>query len=395
MQSLASRLRNQDRIAFPEEPVRIAFVITDLDAGGAEKAMAALVLGLDRSRWNPSIVCLDAEGELAEKLRDAGIEVTCLGVNRRRPIAAIWALNRALRRHRPAIVHSFLFHANLAAKLSISFVGRPWIVGGIRVAEREKRWHLLLDRWTQRLSSGAVCVSSDVKAFSIRDGGIAEDRLVVIPNGIAPERFDDAQPIPRAKLGLPEQAKIALFVGRITSQKDVPMLLDAFGRISLDHPDWRLVLVGDGPDRNQLEALANRDPSLSKQVVWLGRRDDVPGLMKASDLLVLSSLWEGMPNVVLEAMAAGLPVVATKVEGVSDLIVSEGDEVTGWVSEPGDPEKFAANLDEAMQYRGRRKRYGANGRKRVEKEFTMKSVIEAYESVWAGVLKLSLDRAKR
>ncbi|MDB5350892.1 MAG: family glycosyltransferase [Planctomycetota bacterium] len=362
-------------------------VITELDAGGAEKAFVSLATRLDRSRWAPSVVCLGPEAPLAGSLRHAGLPVTCLDVHRRRPIRAVLRLANVLRAIRPELIQSFLFHANLATKLAAPMAGRPWVVGGVRVAEREKTWHLRSDRLTQRLSAGSICVSKGVKTFSMGEGGIGEDRLLVIPNGIDPIHIDLASPIEKSKLGLSDGSRVILFVGRITLQKGVTLLLQAFEEAAKRHPEWHLVIVGDGPERPDLQAQTEADPNLRGRVNWLGRRDDVPALMKMADLFVLPSIWEGMPNVVLEAMAARLPVLAARVEGIEELVSTDNEARSGWYFRPGETDDLLAAMAELERF----PQFGKNGRARVDRDFRMETVVASYEHVWAALLGLERD----
>jgi starch synthase (maltosyl-transferring) len=260
------------------------------------------------------------------------------------------------------------------------------------VAERRapKWWHLALDRLTAGLSAGSVCVSDGVLRFNRDSARLDPDRLTVIPNGIDPSPFDHASPAPRAAIGVPEWAHLALFVGRLTEQKGLPFLIEAAGQVARTRPDWHLALVGDGPDRDPLQQAAARIPALSGRVHWLGPRDDIPALLKTADLLVLASLWEGMPNVVLEAMAARRSVVATSVEGTEEL-VEPGR--TGWLVPPADPDALAGALLDAASDPVRLIRQGEAGRARVESRFTVARTIEAYETLWAGLLGLSLPEA--
>jgi starch synthase (maltosyl-transferring) len=372
---------------WPAHPVGVALVITDLDVGGAERALTALATRLDRSRWRVGVFCLSGPGALAEVIRGAGLPCECLGVSRRNPIQAVARLARALRRFRPELVQGFLFHANLAARLAAPWVGRPrpWVLGGIRVAERQRRWHLLLDRWTSRLVAGEVCVSRGVLAFSRDVGGLDPARLTVIPNGIDPAPIDAAEPVPRATIGIPDEAHLALCVGRLDPQKGLPDLLDAAGRVIERRPGWHLALAGDGPERDRLLRSIEAHTALRDRVRWLGRRDDVPGLLKSADVLVQASHWEGMPNAVLEAMAARRAVVGTAVEGTEDLVVP-GE--TGWLVPPRDPAALAQALDQAADDPDRCRRYGEAGRLRVEREFSLDAVVAAYERLWAGILGL-------
>ena len=387
MQTLERRLATAGSHPWPDHPVSIALVITDLDIGGAERALVNLATRLDRRRWAPVVIALGSEGRLVEVLRQSGLACECLGGSPRRPLQVVGRLGRALRRYRPELVQSFLFHANLAARLAAPWAGRPWVVGGLRVAERQKRWHLLLDRLTAFLSTGSVCVSQGVRQFSQEVAGLDSRRLTVIPNGIDPQPFDHALAVPRKDIGIPEDAHLALAIGRLDPQKGIPDLLAAAERAILQDPAWHLAVAGDGPYRSWLLEQLAAQPLLGKRIHWLGTRDDVPGLLRSANLLVLASLWEGMPNVVLEAMAAGRPVVATAVEGTEELVLPGQ---TGWLVPPGDPESLGAALLDAARDPEYCRKLGQNGRIRIEKEYSLDRTVAAYEQLWSGLLGYNL-----
>ncbi len=385
MQSLARRLATAPRRDWPDRPVPIALAITELDVGGAERALVALATRLDRRRWAPRVVGLGPEGPLAAPLRAAGIPTDCLDVDPGRPGRAVARLAAWLRSPRPELLQSFLFHANLAGRLAGRRAGVAWIVGGLRVAEREKTWHRRLDRWTIGLAAGSVCVSRGVYEFSRTVGRLPFSRLAIIPNGVDFDPIDAAAPADRASIGVPPSSTLAICVGRLTRQKGIDVLLNAAGRVAEARSDWRLLIVGDGPERARLEAQAAADPRLAGRVTWLGRRDDVPSLLKAADLVVLPSRWEGMPNVVLEAMAAGRPVVATAVEGSAELVEPGG---SGWLVPPEDPAALAAALIEAAADSAQAARFGASGRARVAAEFDPGVVARRYQGLWARLIGL-------
>jgi starch synthase (maltosyl-transferring) len=305
-------------------------------------------------------------------------------------VQAIARLARGLRRFAPQLEQSFLFHANLAARLAAPWAGRPWLVGGLRVAERAQHWHLTLDRLTAPLATGSVCVSGGVERFSREVAGLDPARLTVIPNGIDPVPFDRAAPVPRAAIGVPDDAHLALCVGRLDIQKGLPDLLGAAEQVIVQRPGWHLALAGDGPSRAWLlSQVAERVP-LRANVHWLGRRDDVPGLLRSANVLVHASLWEGMPNAVLEAMAARRPVVGTAVEGTEDLVVSGQ---TGWLVPPRDVAALSQALIEAADSPERCRRYGTAGRLRVEEQFSLDATVAAYERLWAGILGFRLPNS--
>lgn len=361
-------------------------MITELDVGGAEQALAMLAGGLDRNRWRPTVIALGPEAAMAAVIRASGVEVICLGVDRKRPMRAVARLASVLRTRSPALVQSFMFHANVAVRLATPLLRRPrpWILGGLRVAEREKGWHVALEVRTASLGTGAVCVSEGVRRFT-RAAGWADDRLTVIPNAVDPRRFDAAAAAPRASLGIPDGAFLALHVGRFTAQKNLPMLLAAAERVfaSEPHRDWGLALVGDGPERVGTGERIACSPILAERVHLLGRREDIPALMKTADLLVSTSLWEGMPNVVLEAMAARRAVAATAVEGTEDLVVPGK---TGWLVPPGDHAALAAAWLDAAADSERLARFGEAGRNRVEAEFSPARIVRAFEHLWARLI---------
>jgi starch synthase (maltosyl-transferring) len=385
VESLSKRVATSPRRPWPDRPVPIALTITDLDVGGAERALVALARGIDRRKWAPTVIGLEPEGALASVLRDAGVAATCLGCSSRRPWQVVARLASALRQTGAELAQSFMFHANLATRLAAPLAGVPWVVGGLRVAERQKRWHLLLDRGTIGLSTGSVCVSRGVFEFSRAVGALPAERLTFIPNGVDVDLYDGVRPFP---LGLPEGSQVALFVGRLHVQKGVADLLEAAVIVTSTRPDWHLVIVGRGPLEQALRVRADAIPELAGRVHWLGHREDVPSLMKAADVLVLPSHWEGMPNVVLEAMAAGLAVVATDVEGTVDLVTPSE---TGWLVPAGSPRRLAEALLEAARDPARTRGFGEGGRAKVEAQFSPSAVVAAYDALWSAVLGYERD----
>ena len=184
---------------------------------------------------------------------------------------------------------------------------------------------------------------------------------------------------------------LALYVGRLDQQKGLPDLLDAAERVIALKNNWHLALAGDGPCRDWLLDQISKRSAFHGKVHWLGRRDDIPNVLKSADVLVLASLWEGMPNSVLEAMAAGITVIGTAVEGTEDLVIN-GD--TGWLVPPGDASTLAGAMLEATKSSDRLKRYGEAGHLRAEREFSLEATVAAYEQLWADVLGYRLENTK-
>lgn len=369
--------------AVVSEPVPIAFCITDLDRGGAELALVALVTRLDPERWAPHVFCLTHRGRLAETLEEAGIPVTCLHLQRWNLPAVLWRLRRGLRHVRPQVVQTFLYHANILGRLAARMAGVSCVVSGVRVAEQRSRLRLLIDRWTQFLVRKHVCVSEGVARFSIDRGGLPRPKVVVIPNGVDYEKFAGATPTDLEGLGVPAGSVTILFVGRLEHQKAPEVLVAAVAPLLQADRKRHVLLVGSGPDEARLREQAAR-LAVADQLHFAGRRDDVAGLMAAADCLVLPSRWEGMPNVVLEAMAAGLPVVATAVEGIDELL---GRGNCGRIVPVDHPIALAEALNEFLQTREERKRIGLAAQLYVREHFTWNAVAAAYSDLYAELLE--------
>jgi glycosyltransferase involved in cell wall biosynthesis len=366
-------------------PTRIAFCITDLDAGGAERALVQIVTRLDRSRWEPFVFCLSGEGELAAVLRDAGIAVVCFGANKRHRLRVVWRLSRRLATLRPTILQTFLYHANIAGRLAGRAARVPLIVSGIRVAEKRSGFRLWLDRATDWMVTRHVCVSQDVAAFSAARGGLPVSKISVIPNGVDAARLAEAPPADLAQFGIPPGSRTLLFVGRLDPQKGPFVLLaavkDALGR----HADLHVLLAGDGPLGEKLRAWVAKE-NLPSRVHFAGRRNDVPSLLRAADLFVLPSLWEGLPNVVLEAMAVGVPVVASRVEGVSDLLV---DGRTGLIVPPNSAAPLANAIEQILADPVQARKMSRSAQHFVQESFAWQHVIDQYEQLYRELLASS------
>lgn len=373
-----------DRLATHRPPVRIALCITELEVGGAERCLAELALRLDRGRYAVVVYSLgprpaNDERSLVPKLESAGIEVCCLGGRRALDAPRVaWKLARRLKAQRAEIVLTFLFHANLLGRIAARWAGSPHVVSGIRVAERERRWRLLLDRWTWRLVDRYVAVSQSVAAFSQRAGGLPAERIEVIPNGVDLAVFDAATPADLTEFGMAPGRRAATYVGRLDRQKGLDELLAQAPDWLQRLPDFDLLLVGDGPQRAELESLALR-LGLGERIRFAGWRPDVPAILRASELLLLPSRWEGMPNAVLEAMACRLPVVAMDVEGVSELLGPQRDEQT---APAGEMQLFVETLVAIASSAELRARLGAENRRRVEQAFTLDAMVAAYAALF-------------
>jgi len=374
----------------------VALCITDLDLGGAEMAMVELATRLAWNRFEPVVYCLGSRPQSEEAscvplLEDAGIEFQFLNAE------SIWRiqptirqLEQLLRRQQPALIQSFLFHANIVSRFAGRRAGVPVILSGLRVAER-RRWHLWTDRLTAASVDCYVCVSQAVARFAERRINLPQQKLVVIPNGIDVEKFTLVPPADLTGLGVPRGSRVATFIGRLDRQKGVPWLLRAAPLWLNRLPDAHLLIVGKGPLEGQLRQICQR-AAIASRVTFAGWRADVPEILAASQLLLLPSRWEGMPNVVLQAMASGLPVVATEVEGVRELL---GPEADCQVVRFGDSTGFVSKIVAFLSHRAQSAQTGSRNRQRSEQMFSYEQMTRSYQDLWESLLEASQAAGKK
>ncbi len=359
---------------------KLAACITELDPGGAERALFQIMTRLDPSAWEIHVYSLAAGGALANEFRQRGIPVTELDGQRHRPFRATRRLAKELRAFQPDLLLTFLYHANIIGRLAAWWAGVPHIVSGIRVAERRSRWRLRLDRWTNGLVDCNICVSQAVAAFSIDQGGLPAVKTISIPNGVDASHFETARPADLSRFGIPRKGRVILFVGRLDPQKAPGDLLAAFERVAETFSDIHLLFVGHGPLESTLRRQVDGLPSeLQARVHIAGWQEDIPAILKAGTCLAVPSLWEGMPNVVLEAMASGLPVIATNVDGTTELLIP-GE--TGWLVPPQSPEKLASALRQVLSHAADARNIAENAQTLCTKQFTWDTVAHRYEHIF-------------
>lgn len=375
-------------------PVRIVFCITELDAGGAERALTQLVTNLDRSQWDSHVICLGPRGHFTDVLEAAGIPVICLNAGGLLSLPRVlFQLTRWLSRLRPELLQTFLFHANILGRVAAYWARVPIVVCGLRVAEYRSRWYGRIDRWTNSIVTTNVCVSQGVADFSAQRSKLPVNKIVVIPNSVDISRFANSTPADLTELGIPANSRVLISIGRLEHQKGIDILLDAIAAMTVDSPkrvdaisrvpaDTHFLIVGDGPDAHRLREQADRN-RISHCVHFAGRREDVPALLAASVALILPSRWEGMPNVVLEAMAAARPVIATRVEGIAELIQ---DEVTGLIVPVEQPEALAKAINTLLSDPQFLASAGRRSQDVVVNGFAVPTVVQMYSELYRRLL---------
>jgi glycosyltransferase involved in cell wall biosynthesis len=369
---------------------RILHVIPTLDQSGAEKQLSLLARGLAaQGEFEVHVAALTRGGPLEAELARSDVPVTVIGKRGKLDPLAFWRLVHQIRRLRPAIVHTWMFAANSYGRAAALRERVPHLIASERCVDPWKQWHqLAIDRYLARRTERIVVNSTGVREFYERQG-IASEKFVVIPNGIDGAEFapaDGVTPLDRRKLltqlDLPADARLIGAVGRLWPQKRVKDLIWAIDLFKVIRDDVHLLVMGDGPQRQILERYT-RLVEATDRVHFLGHRADVSRILPHLDCVWLGSEYEGLPNVVMEAMLAARPVVATNIAGTRDLIV-EGQ--TGYLVGVGDRASFVRRTRLVLEDAALAQRLGEAGRQRMLTEFGVDRMVEAHLRLYREVL---------
>lgn len=324
-------------------PRRLLVVIAEMEVAGSQRQIVHLLTALDRRRWQPELVFFRDESFLVKSLRNAGIPVHHVPKRGRLDLRFLWRLSRLLRRGNYDLIQAFSLTAELWTILARSICGhRPPFVASERNQQLERpAWYWRLKRFVLVHSVAAIANSEAGARTTALHTGIPLEFFDTIANGVPvpPPMTASERATLRAGIGAPAGRPFALFVGRLAPQKNLDCLINAMALVAPERRPW-LALAGDGPLRDHAQQLATVS-GVAADLRFLGERSDATGLMQAADFLVLPSHFEGLSNALLEAMAAGCPVIASAVGGNPELIEHER---TGLLFPPNDTAALAACL---------------------------------------------------
>ena len=344
-------------------PIRVLYVAGNFVTGGAERHLLEMWRRIDRDAFDVQIAVLKREGAFTPLVEATGLPIHDLGVGRRlydpSGVRGLLRLVALVRKFRPDVIHGYLFGPNLFAAIAGRVCGVPVVcVAKRNVDAFESSRQIAVQRLAHRLATHVTAVSEEVARSSVALG-VPRGRITVIENGVDIARFDgrDGPPPPGVNGRAPGLALVGS-VGCLAPRKDYGTLLCALARLRGRGREFRAAIAGDGPERAALEASA-ADLGLTGVVDFLGERSDVDRLLPAFDVFALSSREEGIPNALLEAMAAGRACVATRVGGNAEVLE---DGRTGWLVPAQDPEALAAALEQALTQPAEAARRGAAAR---------------------------------
>lgn len=377
-----------------ERRARVLFIIDELDIGGTEQQILELVKRLDRNRYVPMVACF-RPGRVSAEIESAGVPVFTLRKRAKLDLRLIASLVALMRRERIDIAQTYLFTANTWARLAAIIARVPVIVTSERNVDMwEERFKPTIGRWLDRFTYRTTGNSRAVKDYLVKKG-LTPDKVDVIYNGVDPERFEGEPVTPgvtRSELGIPPHHSVVGLLARLEPQKDPLTFLRAAAILVKKLPTVSCLVIGGGSLQAELEREAQA-LGLGDRVTFTGPRRDVARLLAACDVSVISSVKEGMSNTIMESMAAGKPMVATRVGGNAELI-AEGE--TGFLVPPRDPAALAGAVERILEDPTLAKAMGHQARVRIAQRFSVEAMVKSTERLYGEALAArESDRAAR
>jgi glycosyltransferase involved in cell wall biosynthesis len=386
-----SRLLPRRKRSSPASPVRLLKVVPTFMCGGTENQFMALGRSLDPNRFELEFACLRRWGAFADEIVARHIPLIECNVTSFRSLSALRQqvrLARYVTERRIDVVHTYSFYGNVFAVPPARLAGVPVVIASIRdrapyLTPMQKR----AQRWACQFADCILVNAAAVKEWLIGEGYDAA-KIVIIPNGVELSRFDRVdEGSPFRGLGIPEGAPVVLVVSRLNPLKGIESFLQAAALVAPDFPTVRFVVAGDtNPNERQywstLTSLTVR-LGLTERLIFAGLRRDVPQLLSAAAVSVMPSLNEALSNVVLESMAAGAPIVATRVGGSPEAI---SDGVNGLLVPPGDPRAMANAIAALLRDQSRARRLGDAARQSIHERFSMERMASATAQLYEALL---------
>jgi len=359
---------------------RVLHFIGSLEMGGTENMLLLYLKNTKSKNLEHSVCTLYSGGALEKEFQSAGIKVYCLGIKGKFSLPiAIARFKKLVEELHPNIIHSYLLQENLVARL-VGKLTNTKVICGKRDTDRHKsRWKVALDLSTMGMAELHVSNSRE-GANELTAYGLPHQKIKYIPNGKDLKKFD--LPIgkieAKKRIGCSENEILLGCIARLYEFKGQKYLIQALPSVLGKYPKAKIVLVGGGSMEESLQELA-KSLGVEEKVLFLGERKDIPELLKAFDLFVFPSLREGMPGALMEAMASGLPVIATNIDGNNELIV---DGENGVLVSPERPQQISAKIILLLENKEMAERLGEKAKETIEKKFSIDNMVTQIDSLY-------------
>lgn len=380
--------------------IRVMHLLYSLETGGLEKGTATLVNNMNSEIFESSICCLSGLGTSLKLIKNEEIKIFDMKTGDAHELFLFLRLAKLFREQRIDILHAKGWPALFDGVLGARIAGVPVVIYSEHGKNIDDFYDIKKRRvWTRRLLAPLIdkiiTVSEELKRGLVEITGLNEKQIVCIHNGVFFPDICVENEKKRREIGLEQNDILIGTVGRIDPVKNFDIFIRSAEEVLKKFPYVKFLLIGDGPIKGELESLTT-ELGLSKQVIFLGERNDVAELLKIMDIFVLPSKSEGLSNTILEAMSAGLPVIATDVGGNSELVI---DGETGILIQPGDVSALATEIINLLQNDEKRRKMGKAGFVKAKREFSIEKMVKSYEELYLSWYRkkrgLCVDEASR
>ena len=367
---------------------KVLHLVEDLGVGGLERVLATIVLGLDKSKFDVEVWCLAEGGEVAAELTRKGIILKILGIDSYYNPLNVILLAKLIRKARIDILHTHGYFAGTFGRLSAILTRTPIVIAHVHTTYFDfSRRNRLIEKFLSYFTDRIVCVSRAVQKFVVEVEKINPARTCVIYNAaVVPDSTDLAQQTAaeRLRLGITENDFVAISVASLTPHKGHHILLDAATIIIREYPHFKLLIMGAGPLRSELEEHAKKS-GIFNNTIFTGLRENVFPLLKLANIFVLASTErEGLGIALIEAMATGLPVIGTRLGGIPEVVQ---ENMNGILVSPGNTHELALAIERLIKNHALRKKMGNAGQRIYKEKFTTTQMIRQIETLYDHFLE--------
>ena len=366
--------------------IKVLHLITSLEVGGAQRGLLLGLPRFDPEKYEHVICSLMDRMQMKKQFLETGIKVKSLGLNKKTDLAAALRLRSLIAELNPDILHTYLLHSNIIGRIVGRLLGVPIIISSERTIGQVGSLGRLATKLTNPLTDVVEVNSHTGAKFIKKDLGVPTDKIEIVLSGLEVSKYSSMAKRyeTRSSLDITDRRHLVLYIGRLRRVKGLDQGLRAFALALNKHPTAHLAIAGEGEELTSLKTLV-ANLKFSDNVTFLGVRNDLPQILSACDSVLIPSRYEGLPRVAIEAMAAGKPVIATKVGGNSEVIIHSE---TGILVDPKDIEKMGLALSKLIGNCALQNRLGRAGRKRANQHYSIEKYVSRLDSLYRKLFEV-------